>query len=114
MAKSGTLEKAKVGATEKMKERIAKMKDRIRQLEDALAILHAKGSNEPHPLLRDDALTADNIEQDFEDDVVPTPGPQSTPTSNIIDAFGTLSVSEHGISRFFGPTGGTEASSRFV
>ena len=28
MAKSGTLEKAKVGATEKMKERIAKMKEK--------------------------------------------------------------------------------------
>lgn len=25
-----------------------------------------------------------------------------------LDAFGTLSISEHGISRFFGPTGGSE------
>lgn len=30
------------------------------------------------------------------------------PTSEIIDAFGTLAISDHGISRFFGPTGGSE------
>ena len=29
-------------------------------------------------------------------------------TADVIDAFGTLSASEHGISRFFGPTGGSE------
>ena len=33
---------------------------------------------------------------------------QSTQTGDTIDAFGTLSISEHGISRFFGPTGGSE------
>lgn len=27
----------------------------------------------------------------------------------VIDAFGTLSISNHGISRFFGPTGGSES-----
>ena len=29
-------------------------------------------------------------------------------TAEIIDTFGTLSVAEHGVSRFFGPTGGSE------
>jgi hypothetical protein len=32
-------------------------------------------------------------------------GPSS---SDVIDAFGTLSIADHGISRFFGPTGGSE------
>ncbi|KAI0698383.1 hypothetical protein BC835DRAFT_1269122 [Cytidiella melzeri] len=97
-----------LAATEHLHKRIAKMKDRIRQLEDALAILHAKGSNDTHPLLRDDLVAADTVEQELEDDIIANQSP--LPTSNIIDAFGTLSVSEHGISRFFGPTGGTEAS----
>lgn len=83
------------------------MKERIRQLEDALAILHAKSSNEPHPLLRDELVGADKAEQDEEDIV--TDEVISHP-ADVIDAFGTLSVAEHGISRFFGPTGGTEAS----
>ena len=29
-------------------------------------------------------------------------------TGEVLEAFGTLSISEHGISRFFGPTGGSE------
>ena len=83
------------------------MSERIRQLEDALAILHGKSSNEPHPLLRDDLVSADNAEQEEEDFVADEP-PSQPP--DIIESFGTLSVAEHGISRFFGPTGGTEAS----
>ncbi|KIK69750.1 hypothetical protein GYMLUDRAFT_521243 [Collybiopsis luxurians FD-317 M1] len=31
------------------------------------------------------------------------------PGGDVIDAFGTLSISNHGISRFFGPTGGSES-----
>ncbi|KAI0085743.1 fungal-specific transcription factor domain-containing protein [Irpex rosettiformis] len=95
-----------LAATEHLHKRIAKMKDRIRQLEDALAILHAKGSNEPHPLLRDDLVSVENAEPELDDDKVTSQPPISTAT--LIDSFGTLSVSEHGVSRFFGPTGGTE------
>ncbi|TFK37314.1 fungal-specific transcription factor domain-containing protein [Crucibulum laeve] len=32
-----------------------------------------------------------------------------TTQGEVIDAFGTLSISDHGISRFFGPTGGSES-----
>ncbi|KAI0075317.1 hypothetical protein K474DRAFT_1664369 [Panus rudis PR-1116 ss-1] len=92
-----------LAATEHLHKRIAKMGERIRQLEDALAILQAKHSNEPHPLLRDD--TPVNMEK--EDDG-PISDPTSTKTSEVIEAFGTLSVYEHGVSRFFGPSGGTE------
>lgn len=94
-----------LAATEHLHKRIAKMKERIRQLEDALAILQAKNSNEPHPLLRDDLLST-NTEHEEEDITETEPMPVNPP--DIIDAFGTLSVSEHGVSRFFGPTGGAE------
>ncbi|GJE99289.1 fungal-specific transcription factor domain-containing protein [Phanerochaete sordida] len=94
-----------LAATEHLHKRIAKMKERIRQLEDALAILQAKGSNEPHPLLRDDLLSA-NTEHDEEEMTEIESMPSNPP--DIIDAFGTLSVSEHGVSRFFGSTGGAE------
>lgn len=39
---------------------------------------------------------------------------QSNQTADAIDAFGTLSISEHGISRFFGPTGGSEVISLYL
>ena len=93
-----------LAATEYLHKRIAKMTERIRQLEDALAILQARCSNETHPLLRDEDVTSKMEPEDEE------AGPDVEPARNaeIIDAFGTLSVSHHGVSRFFGPTGGSE------
>lgn len=92
-----------LAATEYLHKRIAKMNERVRQLEDALAILQARCSDEPHPLLRDETVVA-KAEQEDED--VATVEPANS--AEIIDTFGTLSVSDHGVSRFFGPTGGTE------
>ena len=99
-----------LAATEYLHKRIAKMNERIRQLEDALAILQARCSNETHPLLRDDALPS-KLEQDEEEE-----GADVEPAhhADIIDTFGTLSVSDHGVSRFFGPTGGSEVGVIFA
>ena len=83
------------------------MGERIRQLEDALAILQAKCTNEPHPLLREDAASAATPEQE---EGTPPVEPASATTSDVMEAFGTLSMHDHGVSRFFGPTGGTEVS----
>lgn len=83
------------------------MGERIRQLEDALAILQAKHSNEPHPLLRDDALANVKPEAQYEGDMQGTSQTLQKP-ADVIEAFGTLSVYDHGVSRFFGPSGGTE------
>lgn len=80
----------------------------MRELEDALAALQAKHSNEPHPLLRSDLLS-DNLVDD--DDMKDASAPPANPPE-IIDAFGTLSISDHGVSRFFGPTGGPEVRTR--
>ena len=95
-----------LAATEYLHKRIAKMNERIRQLEDALAILQARCSDEPHPLLRDDIVVAKTEQEDEDNTAVAPANP-----SEIIDTFGTLSVSDHGVSRFFGPTGGTEVPS---
>lgn len=101
-----------LAATEHLHRRIAKLSSRIRQLEDALAGLQAKHSTEPHPLLHDDLVSTDELREslgdeggDFVDDSPPAPMGQ---TGEVIDALGTLSISDHGISRFFGPTGGSE------
>ncbi|KDQ62020.1 hypothetical protein JAAARDRAFT_123795 [Jaapia argillacea MUCL 33604] len=94
-----------IAATEHLHRRIARMSERIRQLEDALAALQAKSTTEPHPLLRDDLLSAnDKGEEDLEILEEPVANPPE-----LIDAFGTLSIAENGIARFFGPTGGLEA-----
>ncbi|KAI0367567.1 hypothetical protein BV20DRAFT_970326 [Pilatotrama ljubarskyi] len=94
-----------LAATEHLHRRIAKMSERIHQLEDALAILQAKCSNDPHPLLSDGKTKARSM--DDEEDLVPEDFTNVT-SSDVVSAFGMLSVSDHGVSRFFGPTGGTE------
>lgn len=83
------------------------MGERIRQLEDALAILQAKHSNEPHPLLRDDALTTTKTEPQFNEGNALSRETAQKP-GDVIEAFGTLSVYDRGVSRFFGPSGGAE------
>jgi hypothetical protein len=101
-----------LAATEHLHRRISKLSARIRQLEDALAALHAKHSTEVHPLLHEDLMQTD--ERDEADTPADESMGQATQTGDGIDAFGTLSISEHGISRFFGPTGGSEVISFLI
>ncbi|EKM81408.1 hypothetical protein AGABI1DRAFT_125799 [Agaricus bisporus var. burnettii JB137-S8] len=91
-----------LAATEHLHQRITHLTTRVRQLEDALAALQAQLSSDPHPLLADDLL-ADTHDDD------PAPMLEDPTATQVIDAFGTLSISTHGISRFFGPTGGSES-----
>lgn len=97
-----------LAATEHLHRQIANMSGRIRQLEDALGVLQSHHSTEPHPLLRDDLRSADQKDE-FSSITLPADnavGPSNPP--EILDGFGTLSITDHGISRFFGPTGGSE------
>ncbi|PIL24842.1 transcription factor [Ganoderma sinense ZZ0214-1] len=94
-----------LAATEHLHRRIAKMSERIHQLEDALAIMQAKGSNEPHPLLSDDSSKGKSMDDD--DDIL-VPDQSVASSGDVVTAFGMLSMSDRGVSRFFGPTGGTE------
>ncbi|EIW75306.1 hypothetical protein CONPUDRAFT_140195 [Coniophora puteana RWD-64-598 SS2] len=99
-----------LAATEHFHRRITKMSDRIRLLEDALASLQSQHSSEPHPLLRDDLLGVNQRD----DEAALAAGAEGllegfVQPADIIDSFGTLSITDRGVSRFFGPTGGTEA-----
>ncbi|KAJ3553139.1 hypothetical protein NP233_g12716 [Leucocoprinus birnbaumii] len=94
-----------LAATEHLHRRISRLTSRVRQLEDALAEVQSKHYSEPHPLLSDELVIEDKDDEPtamLEDPCPPT-------QSDVIDAFGTLSISDHGISRFFGPTGGSES-----
>ena len=68
--------------------------------------MQAKHSSGLHPLLREEFIMSDEREARFSpiDDAEGAAGH----ASDVIDALGTLSISDHGISRFFGPTGGSE------
>ena len=85
--------------------KIREMCERIRQLEDALAISQATTTSEPHPLLREELLA---IKKGIE--VAAHDPEDEDPDLTVTDGLGTLSISEKGVSRFIGRSGGLEVS----
>lgn len=114
-----------MAATDHLHRRIAKMSERIRQLEDALSILHSaspqssSANGEVHPLLREELLSVKAHKPDEPPPVselemmAGREDGENQGGSGIIDAFGSLSISEGGASRFFGAAGGVEVSSHY-
>ncbi|KAJ3848820.1 fungal-specific transcription factor domain-containing protein, partial [Lentinula lateritia] len=99
-----------LAATEHLHRRISRLSGRIRELENALANIHNKyapDGDQPHPLLENDWLL--EVEEGADDDELEPGSRDKRGTGDVIDALGTLSISNHGISRFFGPTGGSES-----
>lgn len=95
-----------LAATEHLHLRMAKMSERIRQLEGALSELQVQHSTEPHPLLRSDLLGASHPDDDVGPPSADDPAVVER-TPELVEALGTLSISDSGASRFFGPTGGS-------
>ncbi|KAL1681609.1 fungal-specific transcription factor domain-containing protein [Schizophyllum commune] len=98
-----------LAATEHLHRRLGRLGERIRALEAGLEASQRRVSKEPHPLLAEDKLliNVDQLIAEAESSPSPSPAPQAR--DDMIDAFGTLSISDHGVSRFFGPTGGAES-----
>ncbi|KAJ6539249.1 fungal-specific transcription factor domain-containing protein [Mycena capillaripes] len=99
-----------LASTDHLHTKIGEMGQRIRQLEDALAIFQAStGSNESHPLLRDELLS---IKFGPEKGSVPEKPPKTKEASlDHIDALGTLTIGDDGegkYGKYFGPSAGSE------
>lgn len=95
-----------LAATEHLHRKISKLSTRVRELEDALAAVHRENSDDPHPLLREEAISAPmEIADAAEESDSNEADKQSVDT---IETFGTLRISEHGVSRFFGSAAGSE------
>ncbi|THH27408.1 hypothetical protein EUX98_g6784 [Antrodiella citrinella] len=91
--------------TDQLHRKIGEMSERIRQLEDALAIFQSGVSSDRHPLLRDELLSIK-----FGPEVRRTVDEEATRNklASSIDALGTLTVGEHGETKFIGRSGGSE------
>lgn len=82
------------------------MSQRIRQLEDALEISHSTNSSQNHPLLREELLS---IKRGVGPSNSAPEGDTDGPEGDYVEAMGTMSISERGVSRFIGRTGGSES-----
>ncbi|KAK0440198.1 uncharacterized protein EV420DRAFT_1650587 [Desarmillaria tabescens] len=94
-----------LAATEHLHRKVARLTGRIRQLEDALSTTQAQFSDTPHPLLHDDFAESEG--SPCAD--VPLDVSEMASMTEVPDMHGTLAVSDHGVSRFFGLTGGLES-----
>ncbi|KAJ7667924.1 fungal-specific transcription factor domain-containing protein [Mycena polygramma] len=99
-----------LASTDHLHTKIGEMGQRIRQLEDALAIFQAStGSNDTHPLLRDELLSIK-----FGPEKGPSPEKQTKARQaslDSIDALGTLTIGDDGegkYGKYFGPSAGSE------
>ena len=75
------------------------MGKRIRQLEDALQISHSSVSNDSHPLLADDLRAVTNDSEQPDDTQT---SQESDGQKDVLDAFGTLSVTDGGTESYIG------------
>lgn len=83
---------------------MAKLEERMHSLEDALAIIQSTDSKQPHPLLAHPLVLDDDTSESEDTKIF-----DNKIDVGLTDAFGGLHMDgDHGASRFFGPSGGSE------
>lgn len=79
----------------------------MRELEDALRESHQNLSHEVHPLLTEDLLKIKaplQREPNSDRDPVVNGGIKEEPTPDVVDSFGSLSITHTGRTKFYGHT----------
>ncbi|KIY52929.1 hypothetical protein FISHEDRAFT_69385 [Fistulina hepatica ATCC 64428] len=96
-----------LASTQELHEKISELANRVRQLEDALRTSHARYSTEQHPLLAEELL---KIKAPLQREA---PAVRNQPNQlkaddehnpDVVDAFGSLSISLSGRTKYFGQT----------
>ncbi|KAF7798002.1 hypothetical protein EIP86_009212 [Pleurotus ostreatoroseus] len=87
-----------LASTQDLHEKILELSNRVRELEDGLRTSHAQNTNAPHPLLADDLL---RIKAPIQRDGLSLNG-QDEQGGDVVDSFGSLSISDTGRTNFFG------------
>ena len=97
-----------MASTTELHEKISELSTRVRDLEDSLRSSYSQISSEPHPLLSEDLLRIKAPLQ-REPSSNRTPSGSSTKEEeqgnpDVVDAFGSLSISLSGKAKYFGST----------
>ncbi|KAF8633249.1 hypothetical protein AX15_001442 [Amanita polypyramis BW_CC] len=91
-----------LASTQELHEKIAELAQRVRDLEDALRVTHSQLSSQQHPLLAEELL---KIKAPLQRD---PPAGRTTPqkveenSAEVVDAFGSLSISVSGRTNYYG------------
>ncbi|KAI0763745.1 fungal-specific transcription factor domain-containing protein [Trametes elegans] len=92
-----------LASTQDLHEKINQLANRVRDLEDALRTSHAQHSVETHPLLSEDLLRIKAPIQ--RENLINTGGANGNSDeqgADVVDSFGSLSISEGGRTNYFG------------
>jgi len=92
-------------ATGHLQSELSLLEGRMRSLEDGIAILHALESDKPHPLLTSSESKDEDATGRLQEETSP-----DAPVSPVAGP-GILYLDARGSAMFFGPSGGSEASS---
>ncbi|KAG6844556.1 hypothetical protein H0H87_005976 [Tephrocybe sp. NHM501043] len=96
-----------LASTQELHEKIQELATRVRQLEDALRTSHSHLSSEQHPLLSEELLRIKAPLQrepaTNRNSIAPTVKEEEQ-NADVVDAFGTLSISISGRTKYFGST----------
>ncbi|KIY69236.1 hypothetical protein CYLTODRAFT_452841 [Cylindrobasidium torrendii FP15055 ss-10] len=97
-----------LASTEELHGKISELATRVRELEDALRASHSRMSNDPHPLLKEDLLRIKaplQREPAHQRNATHDPGEREEESNpDVVDAFGTLSLSLSGHAKYYGQT----------
>ncbi|KAF7309613.1 Fungal-trans domain-containing protein [Mycena indigotica] len=95
-----------LASTQELHEKIGELANRVRELEDALRVSHSHISNDGHPLLTEELL---RIKAPLQREVpalrnIPHSAQDEEHNPDVVDAFGSLSISMSGGAKYFGTT----------
>jgi hypothetical protein len=96
-----------LASTQELHEKIAELATRVRQLEDGLRSSHDQLSSEPHPLLSEELL---RIKAPLQREAAPLRNTlqitvkEEEQNPDVVDAFGSLSITLSGRAKYFGQT----------
>jgi hypothetical protein len=95
-----------LASTQELHEKIAELATRVRQLEDGLRTSHAQSSSDSHPLLSEELL---RIKAPLQREAAPlrnnlqvTVKEEEEQNPDVVDAFGSLSITLSGRTKYFG------------
>ncbi|KAJ3781385.1 fungal-specific transcription factor domain-containing protein [Lentinula aff. detonsa] len=96
-----------LASTQELHEKIHELSSRVRELEDGLRSDHSQLTNDPHPLLSEELLKVKaplQREPPAARSILNGNVKDEEPNPDVVDAFGSLSISLSGKAKFFGQT----------
>ncbi|OSD02999.1 hypothetical protein PYCCODRAFT_1477291 [Trametes coccinea BRFM310] len=92
-----------LASTQDLHEKINQLANRVRDLEDALRTSHAQHSGDIHPLLTEELLRIKApIQRENLINTGTTNGNSEEQSGDVVDSFGSLSISDNGRTNYFG------------